>query len=72
MEQDYLNIVNNDAYLPDIHKPSCSDESPLTRSAINANKLMSLHYTYHSILSCDTNEVGDNYQVDDTFNPGYI
>ena len=57
--------ANNDAYLPDIHKPSCSDESSLTRSAINANELISPHYTNHCVLSCDTNGVGDNYQVDD-------
>ena len=56
--------TNNDAYLPDIHKPSCSDESSLTRSAINANELISPHYTNHCVLSCDTNGVGDNYQVD--------
>ena len=59
-----LDQTNNDAYLPDIHKPSCSDESSLTRSAINANELISPHYTNHCVLSCDTNGVGDKYQVD--------
>ena len=56
--------ANNDAYLPDIHKPSCSGESSLAKLAINANKLISPYYTYHYVLSCDTNGVGDKYQVD--------